>query len=91
MIEAAWIWVCDRHDDLISIQAVSLVIQKFDFDKLVPVINIIRHYNKRWLNTYTSSTHGGITVIVRTSRTIELDEEMYTLQNLCDDFEGKKE
>jgi len=90
-IEEDWLGVCDGKDDPLSIQAASLVIQNFDYDKLVPVVNIMRHRNGRWLNTHTSSAHEGIEVNVRASRIIEAGEELYTTQNLCDDCEGKNE
>ena len=90
-IEEDWLGVCDGKDDPLSIQAASLVIQNFDYDKLVPVVNIMRHRNGRWLNTHTSSAHEGIEVNVRASRIIEAGEELYTTQNLCDDCEGRNE
>ena len=63
--------MCDGKDDSLSIQAPSLVIQNFDYDKLVPVVNIMRHRNGRWLNTHLSSVHERIEVNVRASRIIE--------------------
>ena len=70
-IEEAWIGVCDGNNDPISIQAVSLVIRSFYYDKLVPVVDIIRYRNHHWLNTHTSSVHEGIEVNVRASHIIE--------------------
>ena len=63
--------MCDGKDDSLSIQAASLVIQNFDYDKLAPAVNIMRHRNERWLNTYTSSAHERIEANVCVSRIIE--------------------
>jgi spermidine synthase len=85
-----WRGFCEGSQDPFEENAAMLALQRSWDDVIIPIFDMIKHRNGRWLNTNSTSVHDkSMPLQVWASRNIKAGEEIFNSYTFCTDCKGR--